>query len=306
MSGGIPRLVNLLCDRALLGAFGRGLKVVDDDLIAAAASEVLPASRNAAARTPAWLEAIALFTLGLLVMLPLRSWLAARRDTTPPRATQSPATPAASPSTPERSIAPAATSAPTSAPTASVAPVASTPAPLADAVRCKVGPGARAAAIAAIEAILGTPGFDSAQATLTYDQWRASKIPAIAPFRTARGPCEAAIVSIDAKTVRVADDSGTYVMDHEALAAAYGGTAILCFVDRDDILTKSTADRLAWARKLLERRGLLPPGAPQTAFMSALGRIGASVGVKRVETIDGPVLAALYGLDSKHQTGGAR
>jgi len=32
-SGGIPRLINILCDRALLGAYARGLKMVNRDLI---------------------------------------------------------------------------------------------------------------------------------------------------------------------------------------------------------------------------------------------------------------------------------
>lgn len=41
LSKGIPRLINLLCDRALLGAFGKGSMQVDKKLVIAASSEAL-------------------------------------------------------------------------------------------------------------------------------------------------------------------------------------------------------------------------------------------------------------------------
>ncbi len=50
-SRGIPRLVNLICDRALLGAFTRGLGVVNRAIIRQAAREVLFESPG-----PAWLS----------------------------------------------------------------------------------------------------------------------------------------------------------------------------------------------------------------------------------------------------------
>ena len=40
-SGGVPRLVNVLCDRALLGAYARGVRQVGPDIVQAAAAEVL-------------------------------------------------------------------------------------------------------------------------------------------------------------------------------------------------------------------------------------------------------------------------
>ena len=48
----MPRLVNMLCDRALLGAFGRAQTTVDMTLVDAAAAEVLPQRpKNLGART---------------------------------------------------------------------------------------------------------------------------------------------------------------------------------------------------------------------------------------------------------------
>jgi hypothetical protein len=165
-------------------------------------------------------------------------------------------------------------------------------------VRCGSVARSRAAAIAAIEEYLGTPGFDSAQATISFEQWRELKLPAIAPFRTGLGACEAAILPLDATTTHVADATGRYDMAGARLSAQYLGTAIICFVDKDGVLSKPDHARLAWARKLLERRGLIAPGAPDTAMSAALSRVGARVGVRNPTSVEGPLLAALYSLDA--------
>ncbi|MDI1259933.1 ExeA family protein [Aquabacterium sp.] len=60
LSRGIPRRINLLCDRALLGAYAEGKGRVDSDIIEKAASEVfditrvLAPPREPAGRMPAW------------------------------------------------------------------------------------------------------------------------------------------------------------------------------------------------------------------------------------------------------------
>ncbi len=73
LSGGVPRVMNLLCDRALLGAFGRGQKSVDEGLVEAAAAEVLPPDPTEGPGIPRrYVEALGLFALGLLLVLPLR------------------------------------------------------------------------------------------------------------------------------------------------------------------------------------------------------------------------------------------
>jgi general secretion pathway protein A len=43
LAKGVPRLINVLCDRAMLGAFARGVTVVDTAIMRKAAAEVLPA-----------------------------------------------------------------------------------------------------------------------------------------------------------------------------------------------------------------------------------------------------------------------
>ncbi len=292
-SGGVPRLVNLLCDRALLGAFGRGQKTVDAALVDAAAAEVLPELPPQKKERGPWLEAFGLFLLGLMLMLPFRYCRSQPRNAVPPVAT---ATPAASPA--PTAAGPFVPPAPSSSPQGSPAPVLD--------VRCGSVARSRAAAIAAVEEFLGTPGFDSAQATLSFEQWRELKLPAIAPFRTALGACEAAILPLDATNTRVADATGRYEMAGARLSAQYLGTAIICFVDKDAVLAKPDRARLAWARKLLERRGLIAPGAPDTAMTAALSRVGARVGVKNPVSVEGPLLAALYSIDAgSKRSGGA-
>src|SRR5208337_38381 len=68
-SGGIPRFINLICDRALLGAFVREKEKVDEAILAKAASEVLgvnfPATNG---KLKAALLAGAVFLTGLCLL----------------------------------------------------------------------------------------------------------------------------------------------------------------------------------------------------------------------------------------------
>lgn len=69
MTGGVPRLINLLCDRALLGTYTQGKKQVDRPALLQAAREVLPAtSTSPALRTPSW-NRQAILSLVFLVAL---------------------------------------------------------------------------------------------------------------------------------------------------------------------------------------------------------------------------------------------
>ncbi len=70
VTAGIPRLINIICDRALLGAFTRELRQVDAGLVRHAAREVLeskPAGGNR--KTLAWLGALAVILLSAVTVL---------------------------------------------------------------------------------------------------------------------------------------------------------------------------------------------------------------------------------------------
>lgn len=54
LSRGVPRRINLLCDRALLGAYAQGLTRVDRKTLQRAAAEVFEGSNRAGGGLPAW------------------------------------------------------------------------------------------------------------------------------------------------------------------------------------------------------------------------------------------------------------
>ena len=74
LSQGIPRLINILCDRAMLGAFAEGKQVVDAAIVRRAAREVLPEKRADAPIGRRWPWAVAvvpLLALGVGIFLNL-------------------------------------------------------------------------------------------------------------------------------------------------------------------------------------------------------------------------------------------
>lgn len=132
-AGGIPRLVNLLCDRALLGAYARDKHKVDASVVRKAAREVLPPTnvrrlaRGAAALS---VGAAGLFLAGLLIHsghIPLTDWLPGLPETEV--ATILPPAPAATPAPPPQASAPGVAPAETAAALAPVAPAPVSPPP---------------------------------------------------------------------------------------------------------------------------------------------------------------------------------
>lgn len=71
-TGGVPRLINLVCDRALLGAFVEGKPVVTGPILARAAAEVLGTRKS---RMPQ----IAAIAAGLLAAAGIGAWYALHR-----------------------------------------------------------------------------------------------------------------------------------------------------------------------------------------------------------------------------------
>lgn len=63
LSQGIPRLINILCDRAMLGAFVEGKHAIDAGVVRKAAREVLPEQRVDVPAKRRWLWAVAVVLL---------------------------------------------------------------------------------------------------------------------------------------------------------------------------------------------------------------------------------------------------
>lgn len=79
MTQGIPRLINVLCDRALLGAYVENSRVVNRRIVGQAAREVFADAPSGAPWQPAWrwFAVAAVLTLGAVAyaLLPAAAWL---------------------------------------------------------------------------------------------------------------------------------------------------------------------------------------------------------------------------------------
>lgn len=82
-TGGVPRLINLVCDRALLGAYVEGRPAVTGPILDRAAAEVMGTRRS---RTPA----IAAIAATVLVVLGIGTWYALHRTDQPPASSPPP------------------------------------------------------------------------------------------------------------------------------------------------------------------------------------------------------------------------
>jgi general secretion pathway protein A len=69
LSGGIPRVINVLCDRALLGAYVEGRDVVEKKTLHEAAREVLGTGSKTIRPPVSWLAAAGIFLIGAAVLL---------------------------------------------------------------------------------------------------------------------------------------------------------------------------------------------------------------------------------------------
>jgi general secretion pathway protein A len=83
-TGGVPRLINLVCDRALLGAYVEGKQVVTEPVLRKAAAEVLGTRKSRTPRIAAAIAAIAL-------LVAAGAWYAVHRAAVPPPTVSQPA-----------------------------------------------------------------------------------------------------------------------------------------------------------------------------------------------------------------------
>jgi general secretion pathway protein A len=103
LSNGIPRIINVICDRALLGAFTREQHHIGPPLVRAAAGEVYGRSFSAP-----WAKLLAGVSVGVaLVGLALGTWLLLRTGSAAERAPVQAATVETPAPAPEKEVAPA-------------------------------------------------------------------------------------------------------------------------------------------------------------------------------------------------------
>jgi general secretion pathway protein A len=118
LSGGVPRRVNLLCDRAMLGAFANSEPAVNRRIVDQAAQEVFGAERT---KTPAkWRLPAAVLVSGLVLGAGLMAFV--RHLTDAPASSVNPSATGSAPEVPSPASAPAAAAAADSVLTAASAP----------------------------------------------------------------------------------------------------------------------------------------------------------------------------------------
>ena len=67
-TGGVPRLMNLVCERALVGAFAKQQLIVDSDIVKKSALESLPTDFVAATNIPNKSPSIGLYSIGFFAL----------------------------------------------------------------------------------------------------------------------------------------------------------------------------------------------------------------------------------------------
>ena len=152
LTGGVPRRINLLCDRALLGAYVEGRHTVSRRIVDRAATEVFGNDRAPRRRPSPWALALAaLAGAGVLAAAGLLAWQVQRGRTTP-----SPPAPASAPS------AGRAANVPASAPASGAAVSLPVPAAVGSAASGAAVPASATHAAGPSPATRSWPAFDPA------------------------------------------------------------------------------------------------------------------------------------------------
>jgi general secretion pathway protein A len=240
-SGGVPRLVNLICDRALLAGYVAGTRTIDAPMVRRAAAEVAGAPPRRLARWPA----AAAVAAGLLVL----GWGA-------PFALRG------------GSVAPAAVVAPVSVPvTAASAPPA--PAPSTAVERGRLEPvllslerdASLGAAVGQVESLWGDGGLERTALRTHMDQVRRFDLPVVLEmFHPARrDTCYLALLRIEGDQAIVsAGAGGPLRVPLAEVDRLWTRQALFLWRDFDALARNADTTRTAaWARESLARLGYM-------------------------------------------------
>ena len=251
LSGGIPRLINLICDRALLAGYVKGTRTIAADMVRQAAHEVNGQARPrwrrplAVAGTAAALAAAAAFLLPRT--LPARE--------RPPAPAPAPITAAQAPITTAGAPAPSVTPAPTAARTPAAPPTASLE-PVVLALRHDAS---LAGAVREVQSLWPEPPLEKTALRTHLEQVRQLDLPAVLEMfhPTRRDTCYLALLRLEGDQAVVAGPDGAPLrVPVSELDRWWTRQAI--FLWRDfDLAQGDPARTAAWARDALGRLGYL-------------------------------------------------
>jgi len=277
-SEGIPRLINLVCDRALLAGYVAGAREIDAAMVRRAAGEVLAARPAHPRRRQAALAA----GVAVVAFMPVVLWRALpapERRATPESAAASPLAPTP-PSPTSASVLPVAVAAVPPAPPAA----ADTLAPILLALPHEAS---MLDSVTRIQTLWGTPDLERTTLRTHMDQVRRLDLPVVLEmFHPARADtCYLALLHVDGEEAVVA--IGNEPPRRVPLAEVdrlWTRQAVFLWRDFDALAAAGDPGKTeAWARDRLERLGYLRdanlPDAvtrfQRDADLAADGRIGA-------------------------------
>jgi general secretion pathway protein A len=235
-SGGVPRLVNLVCDRALLAGYVQSSRTITAAMVHQAAREVAAPRAGLAFR---WHHG--LIATGLTVALAFAIFTVAPRLARAPEAPSPGVAPATAPAAPSRP-------APTPAPPA-------TSARLDELLRTTPREASFAAAAARIAAAWGGQPLSRATLRTHFDQLRALDLPAALEMfhPSRRDTCFVALLRLGSRAATVTVGDGPRIeVPVEQLDALWTRDAVVWWLEPE---TASGGDREAWARRALADLG---------------------------------------------------
>ena len=240
LSGGIPRLINLVCDRALLGGYVKGTRTIDAGIVRRAAREVRGQTPSAWRRPLALAGTAAALAAGIAFLLP---------RTLPAR---------------ERPVAPTMTAAAAPIPVTAVRAPAPAPAPTPSAalepvVLSLAHDASLAGAVREVQSLWGKEPLEKTALRTHLDQVRRLDLPAVLEMfhPTRRDTCYLALLRLEGDQAVVGAADGTELRVPVAEVDRWW-TRQAIFLWRDFDLAQADRDRTAaWAREALGRLGYL-------------------------------------------------
>jgi general secretion pathway protein A len=247
LSSGIPRLINLICDRALLAGYVRGTRVIEAAMVRQAATETVGVGRRAFD-----LQHYAALVVGLLVVAGVAYALAFPRPLSAPSGdAPAPATPP--PTAPTRAVAPAAL-----APAALSSP-ATTPGLLEKRLLTLSRDSSYGAGAARILTLWGGSPVEKTTLRTHLPQLRRLDLPVLLEmFHPARrDTCFVALLGIEGDEAMVAvGDEPPSRLSLAELDRYWTRDAVFFWRDFDAVARQAEPDRTAvWVKAQLERLG---------------------------------------------------
>jgi general secretion pathway protein A len=311
-SGGVPRLINVIAERALLGGFAHDLVSIDARTVDRAADEALAPAGNAFAhreRTPLLIAAaLCLATVAIVFALTRRP-----ANDAPPDATAT-------------TVAAAATTAtqPSATPSAAASTSAAPPAAAGDALdgerllqrlrATPTGSGREWNALVAAwkapiavrkaspDACLATPapGWRCLRSRAQLDQLLQYGRPVLLRLRAEPQASWARLLGVDAGGVRLSIDGEPMHVQRIALAGVWNGEFLAIWPAPETVETDHAAgdaDAVAWVRRRLQAEGLVAD-ANGTDTAAALRTFQARLGLRSDGRLDADTVFALARSDA--------